>query len=95
MNKYELVVIINAQMPQEQKDTIFKQTGDAVAKGGGKIVNSQVWFDRQKLTYSIRKCFEGTYYLIKFEALGLAIDKIKQVLKLNEEILRFGIYKSE
>ena len=95
MNKYELVVIINAQMPQDQKETIFKQTTDTITKGGGKVVNNQVWFDRQKLTYSIKKCLEGTYYLIKFEALGAAIEKIKLNLRLNEEILRFGIYKTE
>jgi small subunit ribosomal protein S6 len=95
MNKYELIVIINAQMPLEQKETVSKQAVDAVVKGGGKVVNNQVWLEKHRLAFKIKKCLEGTYYLIKFEALGKAIEKIKEVLRLNEDILRFLIVRVE
>ncbi len=89
MNKYELVVLVKAQASQTEKDTILKQTADTVAKGGGKIINSQVWLEKQKLTFGIKKCFEATFYVIKFESLSDAIEKIKHALRINEEILRF------
>ena len=67
MGKYELVVIINAQLNQEEKDKVFKQATDGVLKGGGKVINSQVWLERHKFTFRMKKCSEGTYYLINFE----------------------------
>ena len=95
MNKYELVVIVDAQKPQDAKETVFKQATETVAKNGGKVINSQVWFEKQKFAYRIKKCIEGTYYLVKFESLGDVIDKMKKSLQLNEEILRFLITRVE
>ena len=95
MNKYELVVIVDAQKPQDAKEVVFKQTTETVVKNGGKVINGQVWIEKQKLAYRIQKCLEGTYYLVKFESLGDAIDKVKKSLQLNEEIVRFLITRVE
>jgi len=95
MNKYELVVIVDAQKPQDTKETVLKQAAETVTKSGGKVINSQVWFEKQKFAYRIKKCLEGTYYLIKFESLGNIIEKIRKSLQLNEEILRFLITRVE
>ena len=95
MNKYELVVIVDAQKPQDAKETVIKQATETVTKNGGKVINSQVWFEKQKFAYRIQKCLEGTYYLVKFESLGDAIDKVKKALHLNEAIVRFLITRAE
>ena len=88
MEKYELVVIVDANAPQEKKESILKETTDAIGKSEGKVINSQVWLDKHRFTFRIQKCLEGTYYTVNFEALPAAINKIRQSLKLNEEILR-------
>ncbi|MFA5059620.1 MAG: 30S ribosomal protein S6 [Candidatus Omnitrophota bacterium] len=93
MNKYELVVIVKAQMPQEAKEAIAKYACDAISKNGGKVINSQVWLEKHKLAFSIKKCLEATFYLIKFDAPTAAIIKAKQLLRMNEEILRFMFTK--
>ena len=95
MNKYELVVLVKAQASQSEKDSTLKQAADLITKGGGKIINSQVWLEKQTLTFSIKKCFEATFYVIKFESLSEAIEKIKQALLINEEILRFLVTRVE
>ncbi len=95
MNKYELMSLVKAQLTAEEKETIFKQATEAVTKNGGKIINSQVWLEKHRLAFSIKKCKEATYHLIKFEAAGNAIEKIKQIVRLNEEILRFFIVKAQ
>ncbi len=90
MNKYELVVIINGQLPADQKDPIFKQATDYVSKSGGKVINNQVWLDKHKMAFPVKKCQEGTYYLINFEAASAAISQIREALRLNENILRYS-----
>lgn len=89
MNKYELVVIIDAQKAPPEKEEIYKQLTDAVLKGGGKVNAAQVWLERQKFSFNIKKKSEGTYYLVNFESAASSLAKIKEFLRLNENILRY------
>jgi ribosomal protein S6 len=95
MEKYELVVIVDANAPQEKKESILKETTDAIGKSEAKVINSQVWLDKHRFTFRIAKCMEGTYYTVNFESVPAAINKIRQYLKLNEEILRSLIVRVE
>jgi small subunit ribosomal protein S6 len=89
MNKYELVYIIDAHAPQGTKDEISKQVADALTKAEVKLVNSQMWLDRHKMSFSIKKIVEGTYYLLNLEAKSSSVAKLQGILRLNEQILRF------
>ncbi len=89
MNKYELVYIIDAHTPQGTRDEIAKQVADAFVKSEIKLGNSQMWLDRHKMSFPIKKIIEGTYYLLNFEAQGSAVAKLQGSLRLNEQILRF------
>ncbi len=88
MEKYELVVIVDANVLSDEKETIIREASDVITKCEGKVINSQVWIDKHKFPFRMKKCPEGTYYLINFESQTAAISKIRQILKLNEKILR-------
>ena len=94
MNKYELVVIIDAQKAQGEKEEIYKQIVDIVNKAGAKVINAQVWLEKQKFFFTIKKKHEGTYYLVNFEGATSFLVKIKELLRLNENILRYLIIKN-
>ncbi|MEI7999496.1 MAG: 30S ribosomal protein S6 [Candidatus Omnitrophota bacterium] len=89
MNKYELVYIVDAHASQATKDEIIKQVVDTAAKSEVKIINSQVWLEKHKMSFSINKIWEGTYYLLNLEAPSVAINKMQGILRINEQILRF------
>lgn len=91
--KYELVVIVDAKLTKEAKDAVRKEVTDEINKHGGKVINSRVWLEKQKFTFQIKKCKEGTYYLFNCEGKGAVIEKIQSALKLNEKILRFVFVK--
>ncbi len=95
MSKYELMSLVNAQLTAEEKENIYKQTTDCVIKGGGKVINAQVWSEKQRLSFSIKQCQEATYYLINFESAGSVMSNIRDLLRLNEKILRYLIIKAE
>ncbi|HLF18252.1 MAG TPA: 30S ribosomal protein S6 [Candidatus Omnitrophota bacterium] len=95
MRKYELMAIIDAKLAQEEKDRIFKEVADIISQNGGKVINSQVWLEKHRLTFPIKKCKEGTYYLVNFESDGSINEKVRSLLKLNERILRFAWQKIE
>ena len=91
MNKYELMVIVDAQKPQPEKEEIYKQTTDAITKAGGKVINAQVWLEKHRFAFNIKKKNEGTYYLVNFEGDSQATHNIRATLRLNEKILRYLI----
>ena len=93
--KYELVIIVDAKLTNEAKEAIRKDVTDVINKRGGKVINSKVWLEKHKLTFEIKKCNEGTYYIINFEGKSEIISKIRPILKLNERILRFDFIKLE
>ncbi|MCB9756789.1 MAG: 30S ribosomal protein S6 [Candidatus Omnitrophica bacterium] len=89
MNKYELAVVLDAALPQEEKDSIVKEAADAVVKSGGKLINSQVWIEKHKFSFQMKKSWEGTYYLLNLESPSEAAVSLQKVLRSNERILRF------
>jgi len=93
MDKYELVGIVDATLLQEEKEKINKEVCDTIVKCGGQVINSQVWLDKQKFFFRMKKRTEGTYYLINFESPKSAIAHLRQILKINETLLRFLIVK--
>jgi small subunit ribosomal protein S6 len=95
MNKYELVYIVDAHAPQGTKDEIAKQVADALAKAEIKLVNSQLWLDRHKMSFPIQKIAEGSYYLLNLEGPSSSIAKLHSSLRLNEQILRFLTVKAD
>ncbi len=89
MNKYELVYIVDAHATQSVKDEIAKQVSDATVKAGVKVTATQVWIERQKMSFPINKISEGTYYMLNCEAPAAALAKLNTILRINEQILRY------
>jgi len=88
MNKYEAMVIVKPDLSDENKKALFKQIDDAVIKNSGQISQSGVWAERRKLYFPINKFMEGIYYLVAFSAPPAAIKEVRNIYKLNENILR-------
>lgn len=95
MDKYELVVMVDAALTQADKDAVVKETTDTITKSGGQIVSNQVWLDKHKMSFRLKKVIEATYYLMNFEVAGAEIAKIRQTLRLSERVLRFLITRVE
>ena len=95
LDKYELVLIVDAGLSETDKAGICKESVDAVNELGGKVINSQVWLEKNKLTFDIKKKKEGTYYLINLEIDRALVAKLRRVLTLKENILRFEVIKIE
>ncbi len=95
MNKYELVYIVDAHATQTVKDDIAKQVNEAIAKSNIKVLNTQVWIERHKMSFAINKVWEGTYYMLNLEAPAAALSKLHGLLRINEQILRSLTIKVE
>lgn len=95
MDKHELVAIVDASLSQSEKEGAIKEVGQAIEKCGGKVINSQVWIEKQKMSFLMKKRPEGTYYLVNFEGGKEKFPELRRILKLNDKVLRSLIVKAE
>jgi len=93
MNKYEAMFLLRADLGQEKTKNLMQNINDVILQNKGKIVSSGIWQENRKLAYPIKKQKEATYYLINFDAEPGNLSKIQKDYKLNENILRFMIFK--
>ena len=80
--------IIKPDLSEEDRKGLFKQIQDAVTKNGGSVLGENVWSEKKKLYFPIKKHHDGVYYLLNFDLPPEGVDKIKLAYKLNENILR-------
>lgn len=95
MNKYEAMFIIKPDLSEDEKKALYNQINEAVVKDNGTVSQANVWAEKRKLCYPIKKYQDGTYYLMDFNAEQEAIAKLRHAYKLSEYILRVLITKSK
>ena len=75
--------------------SVYRLGLDRASTGDLKILNAAVWFERQRMSFPIRKAWEGTYYLLNIEGKPLEMAKFRRELQISERVLRFLIIKAE
>ena len=95
MNKYELIYIVDARLSDGEKGEIAKFVADLVTKVGGNVANAALWLERQRMSFPIKKIWEGAYYLLNIDGNTADMAKLRRELQINERVLRFLIIKVE
>ena len=95
MNRYEALFIVNPELSEEERKSLFTHLHDAVTKHQGTVSQGAVWAEKKKLYFPIGKHNEGVYYLMNFQSPGEAIKDINNAYTLNENVLRVLISRLE
>jgi len=85
--EYEILLLLDAEVPDERQDEIVKRTRELVERGGGSFEGHDFW-GRRKLAYEIDHKPEGAYHLLTFSAEPGTLDEISRVLKITDGVLR-------
>ncbi len=88
MRDYELVVIINPEVPDEENTRVIDRVGQLIGSGGGEITKTDPW-GRRRLAYPINGHREGFYVVEQFRMQPEATGELERSLKLNEDIIRY------
>ena len=92
MNKYELAIVVNANIEDDERTAVVDKCKALIERFGGSITNVDEW-GRKKLAYEIQKMKEGFYYFIQFDAEATAPAEIENRVRIMDIILRFLIVK--
>jgi len=94
MNKYELGIIIRANLDEETLKAEMERVQELVTRFGGAIEKVDNW-GRRKLAYPIQKQTDGVYSFITFSSEGGVPAEIESRLRILENVLRFLITRVE
>lgn len=94
MNKYELVVVVNAMVEDDVRAAVVEKVKNLVVRFGGNItgVDEQ---GKKRLAYEIQKMNDGFYYFIQFEAEATAPAEIETQMRIMDNVLRYLCVKVE
>ena len=87
-NKYEMGVIVRADLEEEAFRAEMERVKGLIDRFGGKIEKVDDW-GRRKLAYPIMKLTEGMYTFITYTAEGNTPKEVEGRLRLMENVLRF------
>ena len=88
MRNYEGVFIIDSDLSNDASKGVVAQVQELISKGGGRVDNLQEW-GKKRLAYKINKKHEGNYLLVNFQMDPKHTKKFEQMLRLNDQVLRF------
>ena len=94
MNKYELGVIVRADLEDEAFQAEMARVKGLVERFGGTIDKVDEW-GRRKLAYPISKLTEGMYTFITFTSPAEAPREIESRLRIMENVLRFLVIRKD
>lgn len=85
---YELMFIVPAKFAGEELSSIKDKVKDLLAQSEGEITKESD-MGRRRLAYPIKHVYQGFYFVMEFDVLAGALEKINTSLKLMPEILRY------
>ena len=94
MNKYELAVVVNAKIEDDERAQVIEKVKALVERFGGQISDIEEW-GKKRLAYEIQKMREGYYYFIHFESESTSPAEIEKRIRIMDNVLRYLCVREE
>jgi len=92
MNIYENMVILNANISDEEADASIAKIKELVTGQGGEVLKVEVW-GRRKLSYEIKKQKKGLYVLLFYKTPAATVKKLEDFYKVSDAVLKYVVLK--
>jgi small subunit ribosomal protein S6 len=91
---YELVLIIDPEILEEDVPTAIEKVSQFITGRGGEVANVNRW-GRRKLAYPIQRHMEGNYVVTQFRLDPDQIAGLEASLGLAEEVIRHLVVRTD
>jgi small subunit ribosomal protein S6 len=87
VSNYELVLIVNPDVTDEEMPEFMAKLAELITKVGGSLGEVNQW-GRRQLAYPIKRATEGNYVLTKLNLKPTSTKELEASFKLSGKILR-------
>jgi small subunit ribosomal protein S6 len=98
MRQYELYLVIDADLEEEDVSVIVERMTQLVSAGDGETSGEVIKVEargKRRLAYPIRKKTEGQDILLTFQSPPQVLTETERVLKLDERVLRYLLVRTD
>lgn len=88
MNKYELAVVVNAKLEDEDRAVTIEKVKEHITRFGGTVTEVEEW-GKRRLAYEIQKMREGFYYFVRFESDAECPAEVEGRIRIMENVIRY------
>jgi small subunit ribosomal protein S6 len=93
MRAYELMIIVDGDLDENQARAWIKQVTESVKAQGGSVHGPVDWWGRRAFTYEIKHKTHGYYAVFNILAPGGALDEVERTLRLADAIVRHKLLR--
>lgn len=95
MNKYEIAVVLSANLEDEGRAAIIDKVKELVERFEGTVTKVDEW-GKKRLAYEIQKQNEAFYYFVYFESENTACsNEMEAQLRIMDNVLRYLVVKED
>jgi small subunit ribosomal protein S6 len=87
LNDYEILLMLDPELPEERQGEIVDRMRAEVERGGGSWDGQEAW-GRRKLAYEIDHKTDGVYHLLLFTCPPENLAEVSRVLKITDGVIR-------
>lgn len=88
MRRYETFVIMDPDLPQDQRDQVIQRVEELISQMDGFLVLRDDWGER-KLAYDIKKRSRGYYVRFDYAGLSPLVDEIERFFRIDDRALKY------
>ncbi len=88
MRNYEMMFIVDPNVPEDEIEKIKSQVESVVTDGGGQIAEVEM-MGRRKLAYEVNRHREGFYVLLTVVADGAIVKEVERRFRVMDQVLRY------
>ena len=94
MNKYELALVVNAKIEDDERAAAVEKAKEIITRFGGTVTEVED-AGKKRLAYEIQKMKEGYYYFIQFDADAACPAEVEKRVRIMDNVLRYLIVRPE
>jgi small subunit ribosomal protein S6 len=91
---YELMVILNPELSEEETEGTLQRLQDIIREGEGEVSNLDKW-GKRRLAYEVKKFREGYYAVLNFKAAPAVAAELERIIKITDNIIRYLLIRDE
>ncbi|MDX9787024.1 MAG: 30S ribosomal protein S6 [Desulfobacterales bacterium] len=88
MRRYETIFIVDPEVSDEQRGSIFERLAELISKYKGVLVMRDDWGMR-KLAYEVRKRNRGFYVRLDYCGDGPLVDEIERSFRIDDKVIKY------
>jgi small subunit ribosomal protein S6 len=92
VTEYEIMLLLDPELPEERQEEVVARTRELIEKSGGSWDGHDPW-GRRRLAYEIDHKEEAVYHLLLFSCTPESLDEVSRILRITEGVIRHGAFR--